>query len=235
MKNRVCMLQFARLHSSRVPDKLLQTVDGRRLIDVGLSWMRVVADRAGCQPVLAVNPEDKPLIEAAGQFGIEVFPLDERAKNAEAWPVLIAPLVDFLQERCDVVWDANICCRPFLRYSTGETIAKYCQETGRPFVCVTTKRGIVWSDHSDTPVIGAGLLANTRRNPYYSELGHICYCWPTWALSFTERQLAEQAVPVQIRLMPEEMIDIDTPTDLEFARIVAVGMRNRVIDNICGE
>jgi hypothetical protein len=158
---------------------------------------------------------------SAGWHGLRILPLDERADRSRIWPELIAPFAPQLAEEFDVVWDANICCRPFLRQQTGEFIVRQCQETQRPFVCVTRKRGVVWSETSPTPILGAGELADTRHNPHYFELGHIAYCWPTWALTFNEAQLADILHPLEIRLDWVERIDIDTPDDLEFARRLA--------------
>lgn len=219
--NRVAIVQFARLRSQRVPRKLLEHVGERCLIDRGLSYLQRLSATTGAVPFLAVSPRDTPLAAAAERFGVPVLSLDERAETAGIWPELVAPFVEFLSDRFDVVWDANVCCRPFLRQTTGEFIVRQCEATKRPFVGVTRKRGVVWSEHSPSPVIGAGALADTRRNPHYFELGHLVYCWPTWALPLSEAQLAEIVQPLELHLDWAERIDVDTPDDLAQARAVA--------------
>lgn len=219
--NRVAIVQFARLDSQRLPQKLLEYVDGERLIDRGLSYLQRLGASTGAVPFLAISPQDLPLVAAAKRFHIQMLSLDERADSSRIWPELIAPFVEFLYDRFDVVWDANICCRPFLRQVTGEFIVRQCEATKRPFVGVTRKRGVVWSEQSPSPVIGPGELADTRRNPHYFELGHLAYCWPTWALTLPEPQLAEIVQPLELHLDWAERIDIDTPDDLAQARAVA--------------
>lgn len=224
--NRVAIVQFARLDSQRVPQKLLEQVGGARLIDRGLSYLRKLGDRTQAVPFVAVHPRDLPLTAAAERYGIRVLTLDDRADRARLWPELIEPFIEFLYDGFDVVWDANLCCRPFLRQCTGEFIVRQCQATKRPFVGVTRQRGVVWSERSPSPVIGAGELADTRQNPHYFELGHLAYCWPTWALSLPEAQLAEIVQPLEIPLDWAERIDIDTPEDLAHARAVAGAIRD---------
>lgn len=219
--NRVAIVQFARLNSQRLPQKLLEYVGGEPLIDRGLAYLQRLTTSTGAAAFLAVSPRDLPLIAAAKRFGIPMLPLDERADSAHLWPELISPFVEFLYDRFDVVWDANLCCRPFLRQATGEFIVRQCEATKRPFVGVTRKRGVVWPEHSPTPVIGAGELADTQRNPHYFELGHLAYCWPTWALTLPEAQLAEIVQPLELHLYWFERIDIDTPDDLAQARAIA--------------
>lgn len=219
--NRLAIVQFVRLASRRVPLKLLQEVGGVRLIDRGFAYLRKLGDATGAMPLVAVPPRDVPLIAAAEHHGLRVLPLDHRADRVAIWPELIAPFVDQIRSEFDVVWDANVCCRPFLRQATGEFLIRQCRDLQRPFVAVTRKRGIVWAETSPTPVIGAGELADTQRNPHYFELAHLAYCWPTSMLSLSERELAETVQPLEIRLDWAERIDIDTQADLDHARAVA--------------
>lgn len=219
--NRVCCLQFVRLKSSRIPNKLLQSVGGVRLIDSGCRYLFELGWRMKITPIIACHPRDVELIEAAKDAGVEVLELDNQADAARIWPELIRPYIGLLAERFDVVWDANVCCRPFLRGDTGDFIARQCLAAERPFVAVTRKRGIVWSETSPVPVIGAGELADTRNNPHYFEPAHLAYVWPMHMLPLPEKTLAEAVTPLELRLHWKEQIDIDTPEDLEHARIIA--------------
>lgn len=219
--NRIAIVQFVRLASRRVPQKLLEVVGGQRLVDRGFSYLHQLGETTGAVPIVAVQPRDVPLIEAAGKHGLRLLLLDDRAERAAIWPGLIAPFAEQLRREFDVVWDANVCCRPFLRQATGEFIIRQCRELERPFVAVTRKRGVVWTENSPTPVLGAGALADTQRNPHYFELAHLAYCWPSSMLLLSERELAENVQPLEIRLDWAERIDIDTPADLKHARAVA--------------
>lgn len=219
--NRVAIVQFVRLASRRVPQKLLETVGGATLIDRGLSYLRRVSDATEAVSFAAVSPRDIPLVASAKRNGLRVLRLDDTADQCRSWPELIAPFAEQLADEFDVIWDANVCCRPFLRRSTGEFIVRQCQASRRPFVGVTRKRGIVWGETSPTPILGAGELAGTQRNPHYFELSHLAYCWPSWALTFTEGELAKIVQPLEIQLDWAEQIDIETPGDLEHARAIA--------------
>lgn len=219
--NRVAIVQFVRLASQRLPNKLLEPFGGVPLIDRGLLYLRKLAETTGAVPLVVVPAKDAPLIASAQRHELRILTLDEQASAARIWPEMIAPFTDLLTTEFDVIWDANICCRPFLRQTTGEFIVRQCRELQRPFVGVVRKRGIVWSETSPTPILGAGELADTRHNPHYFEPSHLAYCWPTWALRFTERQLAEIVQPLELRLDWAERIDIDTTDDLRLARAVA--------------
>lgn len=217
--NRVCCLQFARLASSRLPNKLLHAIAGERLIDRGCRYLKAMEKRTGVVPILATP--DAELITAARDAGIEAIVLDEQAARARIWPELIQPYVGLLADRFDVVWDANVLCRPFLRPETGDFIASQCLETQRPFVAVVRRRGIIWSETSPVPVIGAGELADTRNNPHFFEPSHLAYVWPACMLPLPEESLAQEVVPLEIRLDWKERIDIDTPEDLQAANAIA--------------
>lgn len=217
---RICILQFAHLGSTRIPLKMLQEVGGRRLIDRGLDYMRQLGHQTGAVPILAAHPRDAALIEAARRYEVEWMPLDDRADAAESWPTLIGPLCGRLMSRFDWIWDANLCCHPFLRLRTGRAIIGRMESTSEPFTVVTEKRGVVW-DQDDRVILGAGELANTRRNPVYRELAHLAYCWTRAALPWPEAELARVVRPFPLELDWMERLDIDTPDDLDFARLVA--------------
>lgn len=228
--NRVCCLQFARLASRRIPEKFLQKIGDEALIDRGCRYMAEVSRRTGIVPILAVHTADSPLIAAAKRAGVRVLPLDDRAKTARIWPELIQPYTESLAEEFDVVWDANVCLRPFLKVETGEFLARQCLATARPWVAVVRRRGIIWSEFSPVPVIGDGELADTAQNPSYFEPSHLAYVWPSQYLRMPERELADMVTPLEVRLDWRERIDIDTPEDLELARFVAQGILGEAQD-----
>ncbi len=86
------------------------------------------------------------------------------------------------------------------------------------------ERGIVWNDREEV-LIGSGEVADTKNNPLYFRLAHLGYAHP--ADLWDEQGLAATARPEAFSLLPDEQIDIDTPEDLAFARVVYAGQRNQ--------
>lgn len=223
---RICCLVFVRLKSTRVPNKLLQEVGGRTLLDRGLDYL--VRLREACPNVtpLVCTPDEEISREC---FRRGVDSCSDITKDAKSWPELIAPLIStlgdeelHLRERFDWIWDANVFCHPFLRLETGQEIVEAMENRQvLPFVVTEYRRGVVW--RFQEPVIGRGELANTKTNPTYHQLAHIAYCWPVAMLDWTEKDLADCAGPLSLPLHWSELIDIDTPEDLEHARAVAKG------------
>lgn len=228
---RICCLVFARLESTRVPNKLLQDVGGRTLLDRGIDYL--VKLREACPnvtPMVCYPTEDAPIREACKAEGIKTV-ADE--VQSSSWPELIKPAVAYLQSHYDWVWDANVFCHPFLRVETGRKIVErmgekrfikiFGYEGTKPFVVTHENRGVVWADDGQHAKIGFGQLANTKTNAVYHQLAHVAYCWPVKCLDMSEPELAITTWPFSIPLHWSELIDIDTPDDLEHARIVAKG------------
>ena len=130
--NRVAIVQFVRLNSQRVPRKLLEVVGEIRLIDRGLNYLRRLSDATGATALVGVSRKDEELVDAVNRFGLRMLRLDERTEQAAWWPELIAPFAEELRAEFDFVWDANICCRPFLRLETGEFLVRQCQKIHIP-------------------------------------------------------------------------------------------------------
>lgn len=220
LERRIGILQFARLNSKRVPQKLLQQVGGERLIDRGLRYLRRLHEATGAEAVICCPPEDRELIDIAAAAGVGNIPDQATAKSPEQHDPLFAQLVAPLAERFDIVWDANVFCRPFLRLSLGVEIIHRCQTTIGPFVLTTESRGIVWNRFG-VLISGHGELANTKTNPTYQTLAHLGYGLPASCLGQSEVILSGRCKPSPIAQDWLDRIDIDTPDDLEFARAVA--------------
>lgn len=215
---RICCLVFARLASSRVPNKLLEEVGGQTLLSRGMSYLtHIKLTLPMITPIVCSPDTDQPIIDACRSHGIEWL---KDSSITSSWCSLVKPHVSLLRKRFDWVWDANIFCHPFLRLEAACRIVSEINRRDWPFVVVTEKRGIVWNEH-DWPAIGSAELANTTKNPIYREPAHVAYCWPVDRLTWTDRDLAGIAVPVVFKFHWSELIDIDTPEDLEHARAVA--------------
>jgi len=218
-QKRICCLVFARLASTRVPNKLLQKVGSHSLLERGLVYlMRLQRACPNVTPIVCCPAGDTEIIEGCRRGEIEQ--VDDPTTSAQSWPELIASHIEHLQSRFDWVWDANVFCHPFLRVETGLLIVERIERSAKPFTVTHDKRGVVW-DESGEIVIGHDELANTKTNPVYHQLAHIAYCWPVKYLDWWELHLAGAVQPAPMSLHWFELIDIDTPEDLEHARAVA--------------
>lgn len=234
--SRIAIVQFARLASSRIPNKLLQTVNGMPLIERAFRYMSLLSSKypsrsstEGQQSGLAVEswvacPEtDKPIIELATRYGINVTAYDSN-HTGRIWPELIRfePLFTHLST-FDWIIDANIACHPFLTLKSYETILSHLSSStvykDYGYVFVLQERDTLW-DAEGNYIHNEGYLADTKNNwPYYRP-AHIAYCFPSSLLDQSERVLANNLEIVPISLTKMEQIDIDTEEDLLIAKRV---------------
>jgi CMP-2-keto-3-deoxyoctulosonic acid synthetase len=213
---KIGILQFARLNSTRVPHKLMQTVAGLTLLQRGILKIKRIEFELRVKTVVACPSTDTGLIGQLANFNIETIPEDS---NSESWEENIGPLIKPLKERFDMIWNANIFCRPYLRMSTSEKIIEKCKE-GTPFICTETHRGSVWNANTSI-IYGYGVMANTKTNPVYHTSAHIGYGIPVDMLHEPEYVLANSMRCFPLELDNLERIDIDTQDDLKLARAVS--------------
>lgn len=213
MKRRVTILQAAHLASKRIPNKLLERVGGVRLIDSGLELLRQVERPTGAIAILMAPQADKELIQAAANHSVEVARIGEHygAQYLHGLPFR-------LTERFDWVFLSNFLLRPFLSVDHAVGCVQRCFGAARPFVTVQQHRGIVWNSDMECE-IGVGETADTKHNPIYYDLAHLGYGCPA-SMALNDIELAYAAEPWPVELTRLEEIDIDTPNDLEFARII---------------
>lgn len=212
------IIQQARLGSSRIPQKLLQKIGDRTLLEIGLSYMEQMREETGCQIFVACPDTDDPIIEACVARQIEVFRMSQSSTCSEAWCDNIRGWGEYLEGfGVDWVWHSNILCHPFLRIETGKEIL----EIHHPAVSTVRKRGVVWHGDGIDPHPTAYLLANTKTNPVYQEFAHIACVFPPAYYRLPEDLLAYHLKPYALNLTALEQIDIDLPDDLEIARHVA--------------
>jgi hypothetical protein len=122
----------------------------------------------------------------------------------------------------DYLVDINFACHPFLKYDTALKIIN--QFRHHPYyvnmVSVIEERNPLW-DEASCLFYNPGRLADTKTNIKYFKPSHLAHCYRWGVHELTEMQLAMKLHPIPcVDLSPIEQIDIDTPADLEFARLL---------------
>lgn len=227
----VAIVQCGRLASTRVPDKLLQEVNGISLIDRAFEYMLNISQlRPNIKPIFICPQSDKILMESAEAYGIFYIGLTEDDAKGRQWTDLIQPsyCMDILQQY-DWIWDANIACHPFLTIKTGLNIIDDCQgfETqrgiypkGLPRVYVLEQRDIIWNNKG-LCINGTEQLADTKNNPVCYRPSHIAHCYSRSWLRASEAHIANNLFPIPLSLSKMEQLDIDTEEDMDIARRLA--------------
>lgn len=228
---KLVIVQCVRLASKRLPRKLLQKVGDKTLLERGLDLLaQAMCNFPTVEVLIGVRETERELVDVIDSYyGFERFDLGDAA-DADTYAGAIAALP--VRRLSDFDWaiDANFCCRPFLRWETVKTLVEAAYSRWHPFTSAIGERGILW-DSSGGLLLGAGELADTRHNPQYFRLAHLCYAHP--ALMWNEQELADKTVPFEFPLAPLERIDIDTPADLELARLVERGMEREKLMPYC--
>lgn len=219
---KLAIVQAIHLGSRRVPRKLLENVGEQSLLEIGLSKLKALQRVRNVAAVFAVSYADRELREAIDAQGFERIEIGTVAAEADSYATVFTHWTKGLAERFDWVIDANIICRPFLQLETLVSLVDRAATAQHPFVACLEERGILW-DHEGQCLTGSGQVADTKKNPIYRRLAHLGYAHP--ADMWDEATLAAESRPEVFSLLPAEQIDIDTFTDLEFARIVEAGQR----------
>lgn len=228
---KVAIVQFARLQSYRIPNKMLEIVGGDTLFGRSCSYLLSLRDsRPGVIPIIIVPAADKALISIAESHGIRCLTMTVEQASHRLWPDLIKPFIPELS-LYDWVWDANIACHPFLRLETGHAVID-CLQGNSPsnvepqldaIVFALQERNVLWDQmYCQVWPRGAYVLADTARNPPFLKPSHIAYCYRPSALDQDEETIASKLVAYSIHMTKEEQIDIDNYEDLQLARRLAV-------------
>lgn len=227
--NKVAIVQFARLTSERVPEKMLRPVGGATLIDRALRYYTsLVSLRKNVTVFLIIPDSDAELARLAEPYlsdSIKLRFLTEEQSSCRIWSDLIKPFIHELSSY-DWVWDANIACHPLLKLQTGLDIIDNLQADlpKGPKVWCIAERNPLW-DSTGKMLYNIGQLADTTLNEFYLKPSHIAHCYPPECLDWDEERLANSLWPVIHNLTDEEKIDIDTSDDLQLARHVAAADR----------
>lgn len=223
---RLAIVQAIHLGSRRVPRKLLEPVGDHSLLEIGLSKLKALESLRDVSSVFAVSYADRELREAIDAQGFERIEIGTVAAEADSYAAVFTEWTNRLPERFDWAIDANIICRPFLRLETLVSLVDRALAAEHPFVACLEERGLLWDDRGEF-LLGSGQVADTKKNPKYRKSANLAYAHP--ADMWDEQTLAAQSRPEVFPLLPLEQIDIDTFTDLEFARIVEAGQRGRAV------
>ena len=220
---RLALLQAIHLNSQRVPHKLLEPIGCQTLLQIGLGKLQQLQQATGVHVLMAVSYQDQALCDLVDASGVERIEIGKVASVADGYSNVFTDWTQAMPQRFDWVIDANVVCRPFLRAETLGALVQRATDAHQPFVATVEERGLIWNDNAEL-VVGAGQVADTKNNPAYHRLAHLGYAHP--ADLWEERALSAASQPLAFTLLPEERIDIDTPEDLEFARIVYRGMNS---------
>lgn len=220
---RIAIVQGAHLGSERIPLKLLEDLGGKRLIQIGLELMLKVGQATDAVPIVVYPEGDDEIYRTCASMNVEAVPLSPRS----TMPNAVYPVTREFVGRFDWVFLSNFLLRPFLQVETAVKCVRMCRIALLPFVTAKAKRGAVWEpatvENRYSPcVIGKGKTADTKNNPLYMEFAHLGYGMPS-TLLLDDAALGRLAQPWCLKLANEEMIDIDTQDDLEFARAYLVG------------
>jgi spore coat polysaccharide biosynthesis protein SpsF (cytidylyltransferase family) len=219
-KRNVCILHGVRLKSTRLPGKLLERIGDRRIIDIGLGFLKKVAAETRTEPLLAISVADVELIRIAKEHGIRHVETSEAAGNAVDWAGAFAGLDKKIGDLgFDWVVDSNFICHPFMSTALACAIVNRAFTAENPYCVTRLRRGIVW-DEKGRCILGAGETANMKTNPQYHELAHLAYGMATNLIT-KEEETARRTEPAAFEQTWLDKIDIDTPDDLELARAVA--------------
>lgn len=216
---KVCILQPARLNSTRVPLKLLQKIGGVRLIDRGLDLIKQVSEHSGIPALLACCPREQELVDAAKPYPVEILPMEPASTEAETWNDIFSQFVPMLKDRFEWVCSVNFLCSPFLKLESAMACVVPSLTAVTPYITTIEQRGKVW-DESRRCIVGDGLSADTKLNPVFHTLANLADACPTWMLADEETYYRETK-PLPIDVSPMQRIDVDSPSDLEFARFIA--------------
>lgn len=219
---RLAIVQAIHLSSRRVPRKLLERIGDRTLVEWGLQRLTQVQLLRNVSALIAVSYEDRPLRELVDAHGIERIEIGAVTAAADGYANVFSDWTRGLSARFDWVIDANIVCRPFLRLETVVDLVDRALLAEQPFVATVAERGLIWNEDRQM-LIGIGQVADSKNNPRYFRLAHLGYAHP--ADLWEEGLLSRVSRPEAFSLQPVEHIDIDTPEDLAFARIVHEGMK----------
>lgn len=218
---KLALLQLVHLQSHRIPRKIMQEVGGQSLLTRGVQKLMNVAQATDCTLVIGCPTTDTELCRYVDDLGIRrvcVLPGDAAADDHAS---IVRGFKDVIAHDFDWVFCVNAVCRPFLKEETLMQIIGTARNRRRPFICTLYERGILWTGGNEK-IYGHDRLPDTKNNPSYLRLAHIGQVHP--ADLWDEAEQAHALLPQVISLTPAERIDIDTPEDLEFARVYAKGL-----------
>lgn len=195
-------MQCLSLASQRLPQKLYQIVNGRRLIEHGLCLIKSL-DMIDDDKLIFCTAD---LVEDVKQHNLPYYVIS----GGTMFPSIVAKYQHIL-DRYDTIIDANFCCRPFLKQATAQRIVEAGFITQTSLVVTQKKRTILFENQEC--ILGKGRLSDTKTNPEVEEVANLAYIYK--APDYYNPDLIK---PFPLRLSPEEQIDIDTMTDLEYAR-----------------
>ena len=218
--NKVVVMQPLRLCSERLPRKPLAQVGGERLVDRGLRLLREAQDATGVPAMVTAWEGDAELVEAVTQHGLKWQPISEANSRTEQWLGMWDGWIDDLRQY-DWVLFVNAACHPFLRLQTVIEMIHRAQSSVYPWCSAIAERGLVWDEHGESLLCDTGTL-NTKTSPFILKPSHLA---SAWAVSDMREEVRIRRIrPELFTVTLLELLDIDTPSDLRLAQLVAAGL-----------
>jgi hypothetical protein len=222
---RTLVTSFMRLTSERVKQKLLETICQMSLAEIMVvKLLRLQELIPGTIDVaLALCPEDVSLVDIAERHQCPVVSRTTTSRDGEIHEDIYGGLRNSLTElgyRRLVVINP---CLPFLRTNTiadfvlEDTINTESLRFSR--AAVLRHRGWVWNQ--DFRLIHGGQTPNTKHNAEFFTLAHAMFSYPIDVLGMPGQMDFRHFAAYD---PSAEFIDIDTESDLEFARRYAAGL-----------
>lgn len=214
-----------RLNSERLPNKLLATVCGKSLVEIMVCKLLRLREqlRGRITVALVLCAEDIALVEIAERLKCPVIDRSRRSRDGETHDDIYGGLRDVLTERGYQRLIVINPCFPFLRTKTiAGFVSRETEDLERfhyPRVAVLRHRGWVWDQ--DFQLIHGVQTPNTKRNAPFFTLAHAMFSYPVGVLGMPQQMEFRHFAPYD---PSPEFIDIDTESDLQFARTYADGL-----------
>ena len=199
------------------------------MLDICLERLAGLREQCDAGVFVACYDGDREIVEAARAAGVHVIPMGFDAVNASNWVAIYSEFGSFLQrEGFGWALHTHSACHPFVRPETILQAADYCRVAVKPFIIAAEERTIAWSrNESGEPVeVVASEFLDSRSSPPLIRPTHIGGACSVEAM-FREDGMSDAVPFVPAGLQAIEMLDCDTPDQLELLQVVAEGMSQR--------
>lgn len=217
--NNVAVIMPARLASERIPNKPLAMLwPGHRLIDNALHKLDILRDI--CPNVLTSFAEEDVELCAAGRSwnfdNIKLSAEDSRG----GWSEMSRSWIDLPY---DFLVPLNLVCHPFVRIETLVQIideAKKAPLDSSPLIHCKMERTLAW-DITSRPLFPMDKPLDTKKAPRLLTPTHIADIYSPKICGDAQGPICKPMPFITLGLQAIELLDIDTPDQLELVQKVA--------------
>lgn len=223
MSPRILVVSIMRMGSTRVPDKMMQKIGGVSLAEIAIRNLREV-DSIICNTSVDVGVlvRDEELFNLARQNGVQVFNRSEGSVAVPQTDRIWSLCGDDVHKKYDVVLKVNP-CMPFLTVDTIKEAIEHSKE--HPFwTSVYKNYGWLWGAYGEMLSRQGSFPRSDINGPPYYTMGSIFWSFSSESLNWldlTRWQKCAEGIRQYDKTTGIEFFDVDTPEDLELARIIA--------------